>query len=1055
MLSSFRMSRFYSSRLALRQATPLIALTLTVVAPSGQAHPFIEKATLSRSVGQVPVSGRVTQANGEGLPGVTVIVKGTNMGTTTAVDGSFKLDVPENSVLVFSSIGYAKREVSVTGATTNVAVVLAEDLKALDEVVVVGYGTQERGSVTGAVASVSGRDIASQPVADPTQAIQGRAAGVTVTQNSGAPGGAGGTAVRVRGVTSAGNNAPLYVVDGFPLPSDATENQLNSINPNDIESIDVLKDASATAIYGVRAANGVVIITTKRGKAGSSSVNVDAYRGVQTVWKHLDLLDAKEYATINNEARLAANEQLLDKLRDPSSLGEGSDWQKAVFRPTAVIQSYNLSALGGSEKVRYAATGGYFQQDGTLNGSNFERFTLRLNGDIQANKYIKIGNSLALTHLSDRQLNTGNDEFGVLNNVLQAPPTIPVYNPDGTWYEPQKADGYGEPNPVAQSLITNASFTRNRVLTTLFAEVEPLKGLRFRTNVGADLIFDYGRQFTPSLGPNSRYSTAGSNYYTNYNPSYLIENTLTYDRLFAEKHQVTLLLGQSAQEFNYSNLQASRSGYTNNNLQELNNGPVNDATGNSGTSSRQRLASYFGRANYDFKGKYLFSATARYDGSSAFAPGHKFGFFPGVSAGWRVSEEEFLRGNNTVSNLKIRAGYGKVGNPLNAGQFAYLAGINSFINYPMGVDGTILIGSAPTRAQNVELRWEDNVQYNLGFDLGFLADRFTASIDLYNRRSPNLISSIPPTLVSGTYEALPTNAINSYNRGIDLSLTSRNLISTNGGLSWTTNVVFSTYKSRIEDLGRAIPFNGATDRNQIAIVRFDQGQPFGSFYGFVADGLIQSTEELAALNTNAANLTKDPTAVYQNAGTAAGDIKFKDLNGDGRITDADRAFIGSPNPDFIYGLTNNLAFKGFDLTVFLQGSQGNDVYNLNRVYTEGGLYGNGNSSSRVLGRWTGPGTSTDVPRAVLNDPNTNLRVSSYFIEDASYMRIKLLTLGYNVPKNLVRYIGGQSLRVYATAQNLLTLTKYTGFDPEIGGPGIDRGIYPQSRVFMGGLSLGF
>ena len=1035
----------------LRRTAVLLACGIPTLAASTPAVAI--GRPLVRPAADVPVSGRVTGADGAGLPGVTVLVRGTAIGTSTNSEGMYTLNAPEGSTLLFSFVGFVTQTAMVTAKGEAVNVTMPEDIQKLSEVVVVGYGTQERGSVTGAVASVSGRDIASQPVADAAQAIQGRAAGVTVTQNSGAPGGAGGTSVRVRGVTSAGNNSPLYVVDGFPLPS-GDENQLSFINPNDIETIDVLKDASATAIYGLRAANGVVIITTKHGKAGATSVSVDAYRGVQTVWKHLDLLNSKEYATINNEAKLAAGKPLLPNLRDPSALGDGTDWQKAVFRPTAVIQSYNLSALGGSDKVRYAATGGYFQQDGTLNGSNFERFTLRLNGDVQASKYVKIGNSLALTHSSERQLFTDNSEFGVLANVLQAPPTLPVYNPDATWYEPKEADGYGEPNPVQQSLITNSNFTRNRILTTLFAEVEPIKGLRFRTNVGADLLFDYNRAFTPSLGPNSSYNKAGSNYTTSYNPSYLIENTLSYDHLFADKHQVTVLLGQSAQEFNYSNLQGGRSGYANNFLQELNNGPVNAALGNSGTSSQNRLASYFGRVNYEFGSKYLFSATLRRDGSSAFAPGRKFGVFPGVSAGWRVSEEEFLRGNNTVSNLKIRAGYGKVGNPLNAGQFAYLATINSQITYPFGADGTIYNGAATTRAQNLDLRWEDNVQYNLGVDAGFLADRFSASLDLYNRRSPNLISSIPPTLVSGTYEALPTNAISSYNRGLDLSVTSRNVVGGGPKFTWTTTAIFSTFKSRIDDLGRAIPFNGTTDRNKDALVRFDAGQPFGAFYGYVADGLIQTPEELKALNANAALQTGDPKAVYQTGGTAAGDIKFKDLNGDGRITGDDRTFIGNPNPSFTYGLTNTVAWHGFDLTVFLQGSQGNDVYNLNRVYTEGGLYGNGNSSSRVLARWTGPGTSTDVPRAVAGDPNGNLRISSYFVEDASYMRVKLLTLGYNVPKNLLRYVGGQGLRVYVTAQNLLTLTKYKGFDPEIGGVGVDRGIYPQSRVLLAGLSLG-
>ncbi|MDO7874510.1 TonB-dependent receptor [Hymenobacter sp. ASUV-10] len=1032
----YLIARLSRTAVLLACAAPLAAAAAPGVAP--------RLATL-RLTAEVPVSGRVTSADGVGLPGVTVLVRGTTIGTATNSDGTFSLNAPAGSTLTFSFVGYATQTAPVSeNGNTSLTITLQEDLQKLNEVVVVGYGTQQRQDVTGAVASVSGKDVASQPVSDPTQAIQGRAAGVTVTQNSGAPGGAGGTSVRVRGVTSAGNNAPLYVVDGYPLPSN-DENQLNAINPNDIESIDVLKDASATAIYGLRAANGVVIITTKRGKTGSSSINVDAYRGVQTAWRQLDLLNAKEYATINNESRLAQGTTApLDNLRDPSKLGEGTDWQKAVFRPTAVIQSYNLSALGGSEKMHYATTAGYFQQDGTIIGSRFERFTLRLNGDVQLSKRVKIGNSLSLTHLNDRQVNTGGDEFGVLNNVLQAPPTIPVYRPDGTWYEPRDVDNYAEPNPVLQSLITNANFTRNRVLTTMFAEVEVLKGLRARTNVGADLIFDYGRAFTPQLGANSPRNgpgTAGSNYYTNYNPSYLIENTLTYDHLFADKHQLTLLAGQSAQEFNYSNLQGGRGGYTSNLLQQLNNGPINDRLGNSGTSSRQRLASYFGRVNYEFAGKYLLTATARYDGTSAFALGRKFGFFPGASVGWRISEENFLRGNTKISELKLRAGYGKVGNPLNAGQFAYLATINSGITYPFGSDGTINIGAAPTRGQNLNLQWEDNVQFNLGLDMGFLGGRISANVDVYDRRSPNLISAVPPTLVSGTYEALPTNAISSYNRGLDLAVTTRNIVGAERGLNWTTTLVFSTFTNRIDDLNGAIPFNGLANRNGVAIVRFDEGQPFGSFYGYVADGLFQTQADLDNHAT-------------QN-GAAPGDIRFKDLNGDKQITDLDRTFIGNPNPDFTYGLTNTVSWKGFDLNLFLQGSQGNDVYNLNRVYTEGGLYNNSNSSTRVLGRWTGAGTSNDVPRAIAGDPNQNLRVSSYFLEDGSYMRIKLLTLGYALPPSLLGYISSKSLRVYVSAQNLLTLTKYSGFDPEIGGSGVDRGIYPQSRVFLAGLNIGF
>ena len=1044
-----------------RRTAVLLACGLPALASAGA--PRAEAAALAKAAADVPVSGRVVGTDGSGLPGVTVLVRGTSTGTTTNSEGQFTIAAPEGSTLVFSFVGFTTQTLTVAAGMSALNIAMREDTQKLSEVVVVGYGTQDRGSVSSAISSVSGRDIATQPVADPTQALQGRAAGVTVTQNSGAPGGAGGTQVRVRGITSAGNNSPLYVIDGFPLPSSdaegkSVENQLNAINPNDIETIDVLKDASATAIYGLRAANGVVIITTKRGKEGTSTINLDGYRGVQQVWRKLDLLNAEQYAVINNESILAqGSSPVQEKLRDPKSLGAGTDWQKAVFRPTAVIQSYNLSAAGGSEKARYAVSGGYFQQDGTLNGSNFERFTLRANGDIQLSKRVKIGNSLSITHLSDRQLDTGNSEFGVLNNVLQAPPVLPVYRPDGTWYEATKADNYVEPNPVLQSLIANNKFNRNRVLSTVFAEVEPLKNLRFRTNVGVDLIFDNGNGFTPSLGANSPRNgpgTANAYSFANYNPGYLIENTLTYDRLFAEKHQVTVLLGQSAQEFNFNTVSANRIGYLSNDLQQLNNGPQTNQT-NGGTSSQTRLASYFGRVNYDFAGKYIFSATVRYDGSSAFATGYKFGFFPGASVGWRLSEENFIKNIAVISNLKLRAGYGRVGNPLNAGQFAYLATINTGITYPFGPGNvatgtqTINSGAAPTRAQNTQLRWEDNVQTNIGVDVGLFGNRVEATVDLYNRRSPNLINNVPAYLVTGTYEAVPTNSLVSYNRGVDFSLSTRNLVGADGGLNWTTSLVLSNYKSQVEGLGTGgTAFNGSTNRSGTAIVRYDVGQPFGAFYGYVADGLFQTPEDVKNHATQTVNA--DP-----GKSTGPGDIRFKDLNGDGKITDADRTFIGNPNPTFTYGLNNTVSWHGLDLNVFVQGSQGNDVYNLNRVYTEGGLYSNGNSSTRVLGRWTGPGTSTDVPRAIAGDPNQNLRVSSYFIEDGSYLRLKTLTLGYNLPKSLSQRVAAQTLRVYVTGQNLVTLTKYTGFDPELGGRGIDFGVYPQSRVYLAGVNIGF
>lgn len=1033
----------------LRRALLLAACGGPVVAAPASASNSLLKSKPANdcaALAEVPVSGRVTQSNGDPLPGVTIIVKGTTVGTSTTADGTFTLNVPENSTLIFSYVGFGRKEVPITGATSSLSVTLLEDNRALSEVVVVGYGTQERGSVTGAISSVGAAEIVRQPVPDVTQAIQGKVAGVTITSNGGAPGGAAGTSVRVRGITSAGNNNPLYVVDGFPLP-DGGDNQLNAISPNDIETIDILKDASATAIYGVRAANGVVIITTKRGKAGKTTFNLDAYRGVQTVARKLDLLNAEEYATINNESLLAAGKPIaLDKLRDPSTLGEGTDWQDLLFR-RAKIQNYALSATGGSEKARYALTGSYYQQDGIVLGTNFERFTLRANGDVQVGKMLKIGNSISLTHLNDRQVTSNDGEYGAVQQLLRIPPTVQPYRPDGYWYQPNSAsDNFTEENPLATSQRVNQRFNRNRAITTFYAELEPLKGLRFRTNVGADFIFDNFNSFAPKgpelEGYTQRYITASARATSSYAPSYLIENTATYDHLFAEKHQVTFLVGQSAQEFNYSNVEAARSQYLRNDLQTINVGPINSLLTNAGTldPTPPRLASYFSRLNYEFAGKYIFQAVARYDGTSRLQPGEKFGFFPGVSAGWRISEEGFLQGNSSISNLKLRAGYGRVGNQLNAGRFAYLYTINFGAVYPLGPDGAINTGGAPVRLRNPDLRWENNDQLNIGVDLGLLDNRFEASIDFYNRNSPNLIAPVPPSLVSGTYESVNRNAASAYNRGIDVGLTSHNFTGADQGLNWTTIFNVSAYKTRLESLGAGVPYNGLGSLSG-TIVRYDVNQAFGSFFGYVKEGLFQTQAEV--------------DAAPRQPGAAPGDIRYRDLNGDNVITDADRKFIGNPNPNFTFGLTNNLTFRNFDLSFFIQGVQGNDVYNLNRYITESALYSTTNGTTRILNRWTGEGTSNDVPRAINGDPNNNLRVSTHFIEDGSFVRLKNLTLGYTLPKSVMSRISATQIRVYFTGQNLVTLTKYTGFDPEVSASGVDRGIYPQTRVFMGGLNIGF
>lgn len=1072
-------------------ARPTIALLicgLPSLAAALPSAPVAGRLALGRPTADVLVLGSVLSTNGAALPGVAVLVRGTSTGTSTGSNGDFTLTAPAGSTLVFSFTGYKTQEVvvgevAVGSANVSINVTLTVDDQSLSEVVVVGYGIQERQNVTGAVVSMSGRDIAAQPVADVAQAIQGRAAGVQVVSNSGSPGGQGGTSVRVRGITSAGNNSPLYVVDGFPLPTavdqygNATGTELNSINSDDIETIDVLKDASATAIYGLRAANGVVLITTKRGRVGISNISLDAYVGAQNVWRKVPLLNAQQYAELNNEARNNYNAQypgdrrgLNPRFNTPEKIAAlpSTNYLDEIFRQ-AKIQNYSISATGGSQKARYAVSAGYFQQDGTIIGSSFQRYTLRTNGEVQLSKILKIGNTLALTHQEENPLANENNEIGgPIQLALQAPPFLPARNLDGSFYGFGSTvnDNFGEENPLAAALRPIQKNNRNRLTSTFYAELEPLKGLRLRTNVGTDLQFNQNDQFYPSIAGSARYTAQGalSSSNSNYSPSYLIENTATYDRLFAEKHQVTVLVGQSAQQFDNFYLGGSRTGYATNTLQILDRGPINSQIGNNGGNSQSRLQSFFARANYEFAGKYLLSAVARYDGSSAFGNGNKYGFFPGVSAGWRLSEENFLKDVSYLSNLKLRAGYGKVGNPLNAGTFGYSSLINSSANgNSNGASGTgyvfgtaaqnQVIGGVPTRLANAGIAWEDNEQYNLGLDVGFLENRVVASLDLYTRTSPNLLLNVPATFVSGTSEPVATNAASATNRGFDLSIITNNFTSPDNGFTWSTALNLSAYRSKITALGIGRPFSGQRIRGDQNLVRYDVGQAFGAFYGYVADGLIQTVDELAALNA------KSPTRFYQSSGTAPGDIKFKDLNGDGVVNDDDRAFIGNPNPDFTYGLNNTFGFRGFDLNVFLQGSQGNDVYNLNRYYLEGGLAAATNAGTIALDRWTGPNTSNYVPRAVFNDPNQNNRVSSHYIENGSYMRIKLLTLGYTLPASLLSSLHSQRVRVYVSAQNLATFTKYTGFDPELGNQGnslgVDRGVYPQSRVFLTGVNLSF
>jgi TonB-linked SusC/RagA family outer membrane protein len=1005
---------------------------------------------------QQTVSGTVTaDDDGLPLPGVSILIKGSTTGTTTDANGRYSLQVPQGATLRFSYIGYTTEEV-VVGQQTTINVSLKANLGQLDEVVVVGYGTQERRELSTSISSISAKSITEQPVADPAQALQGRVAGVVVVQNSGAPGGTGGTSIRIRGISSiTGTNNPLIVLDGFPLPDQGADNVLNSLSPHEIESIDVLKDAAATAIYGVRASNGVVVITTKRGKAGTSSLNVDIQRGIQQAWRLPELLNAREYATINSEARIAGGDLPLAKLRNLDAIeqeyGEGTRWLDEVFR-VAAIQNVALTASGGNEKAQYAFSAGYFQQDGIIRNTDFERFNMRFNGNVNVGSRLKVGNSLTLSRTVERPTDTFSPFNSVILLALTSPPTVRPFNPDGSFAGGiGSIDGFDEPNPVYQLEVPQITNTRFRAITTAFAELELAKGLTMKGNFGVDFLMQNIRVFNPAIPSTGGrpIQITGVTEQTNFNPSYLAEFTLNYQKTFGE-HKVNALAGYMVQDNQFNFLGAGRSGYTRIDLPVLSDAahvPRNLAEiFNFGGFGESRLLSYVSRVNYDFKSRYFLSVTVRRDGSSNFGPGNRFATFPAFSAAWRIGDEDFMSGVPLISDLKLRASYGFTGNQ-NVAPFAFLARINTGIQYPLGdnsASGGANAGAAPTATPNPNLQWERNGQANVGFDLGLFNNRVEVAFDAYVRRSIDLIFNVPPPDVSGTFEAVPFNTGTMENRGIDLGINTVNI--DKNGFRWNTNFTISAFRNEVTDLGLGAPINLDFARIQGGSRRVEAGFPAFYFFGFQTAGIFQTQEEVNAHARQTGGT--DP-----GTSTAPGDIRFVDVNNDGIINDQDRTNLGNSFPNFNYGITNNFSWKNFDLSIFLLGSQGNKVLNFNRWYTESGV-SNGNFGREVLNRWTGPGTSNDMPRMILNDPNGNNRVSDRFVEDASFLRIKNVRLGYNLPKVLTEKVSVKRLQIYGNVQNLATFTRYTGFDPEVGG-GVDIGFYPQPRTFMLGITADF
>ncbi|WP_460636965.1 SusC/RagA family TonB-linked outer membrane protein [Larkinella harenae] len=981
-----------------------------------------------------PVTGKVTGAGGDPIPGANVVVKGTTTGTATDALGNFSLNAPSNGVLVVSSLGFASKEINL-GGRSQITVTLEEDQKALEEVVVVGYGTQRKSDVTGSLSSVTSKEIKSVPVTGVGQALQGRAAGVQVTQASNAPG--GGVTIRIRGGNSINaGNEPLYVIDGFPVYNESGAN----LNPNDIESMEILKDASATAIYGSRGANGVVIITTKRGKSGQNRIEFESYYGVQQVRKKLPLLNATQYAELVNEANVNAGRAPVFTQEQIAGFGVGTNWQDEIFRE-APIQNYQLTASGGNEKTRYAVSGNFLEQQGIIINSKYDRASFRFNFDHKINDRFNIGTSLNVIRSRNNAVPTdadGGTNGTVVYSALNFSPTQPVYNPDGTLVVFNTPGRIQIGSPVAQALGTFNKTVGTRMMGSVFADYKILPGLTFRTSFGADVNYSKRSLYLSRNTAAGTQLSGQASILNTQSSTWLNENTLTYVKTFGDVHNLTFLAGYTMQGNRWESAEARSQGFANDILTYENLGSASIALVPASSASNWQLNSYIGRANYDYAGKYLVTATVRADGSSRFGASNKWAVFPSASVAWRLSEEDFLKGNAVINDLKLRASYGLSGNQ-EIPQYQSLATLGT---QNANFNNTVVIGVGPSRVANPDLRWETTAQMDIGIDVGVLNNRITLTADYYNKKTTDLLLSVPLPFVSGYASALQ-NLGSIRNQGFELGINSTNLT---GGFKWTTAFNIAANRNKVLNLGDQTEFaageaSGHLQLPNSGLVRV--GEQIGLFYGYQTDGIFQNQAEI----DGSAQKTAKP-----------GDRRYVDQNGDGVINASDRAILGYAQPKLFGGLTNTFSYKGVELSIFMQGTYGNSIFNINRFEQES-LTGVSNQSTTTLDRWTPTNPSNEVPRA--NAVGNAYVISSRQIEDGSYLRVKNVNLSYTLPSELVKKAKLYNVKVYVSAQNWITFTKYTGFDPEVNrfgqntlSQGTDYGSYPGNKMILVGLNIG-
>ncbi len=960
------------------------------------------------------VTGTVKDESNNPLIGVTVVEKGTTNGTITDLQGHFSISIRPGDTVSFSMVGYQTQNIA-PNSSTPVEVVLSEELVSLNEVVVVGYGTVKKKDLTTSISTVSVKDLDERPLTSAASAIQGKAAGVNVIQPTGEPG--AGLVVRVRGSTSiTASNDPLYVVDGVPMT------EINFLSPNDIESIQILKDASSAAIYGSRAANGVVLIQTKAGQSGKPKISFTSSYGVTHVVKKIESLNVAQYKDLMDEIGAATI---------PDGLTDQTDWFAETFRNGAT-QNYQLSFSDATDKLKYYISGGMINEAGIINVAYFKRYNLRATIDDQIRPWLKVGTNLAYSDYTNNGIisGTGSNRAGVILSVINTPTYAPIWDPNNPGQYYNNFYGAQVTTPVENmSRTEDDKNANNRLIGSINADVDFLKSFRYSPMLSVDRAYNNTTSFLDPIKTSwgrTNYGNASDN--RSLGTVLVFDNILTFDKS-AGKHNFSAMAGTSWTTSNWSMEYMTTSHFLNSSVKTLNAGnKVEQSSGS--VASNWDIMSFLGRLTWNYNSEYYFTGNFRADGSSKLAPNNKWGYFPSFSAAWRLSSEPFLSDVPWLYDLKIRGGWGQTGNQSGIGDYSYLQ-LYNFDRQAWWETGksNAVPTLSPANLKNEDLTWETTTQVNIGIDLGILNNRLALTADVYRKYTTNLLMQVPlPSTASVDF--ITRNEGEMSNKGLEFNVDSRNFI---GKFNWETNFNISFNRNRVEDLTlQKVYYYGQTsEATSETVVRMIPGEPLGMFWGYISEGV-------------------DPET---------GNLIFKDVNGDGKISLSDKTYIGNPNPDFTYGMTNTFSWAGFTLNLFIQGSQGNDIYNASRMETEG-MYDAKNQSTNVLDRWRRPGQVTYMPRATTE--KDNLVASTRFVEDGSYLRLKTLTLYYSISANFMRKWGITRLQPYFTAQNLFTLTKYTGFDPEVNQfgssavvQGIDWGTYPHSKSYIFGLNVDF